>query len=336
MAEGGSDVQGFDPKFDDLPAFILGITEEIWEQRGVETLQNYYTDDIPVRSPDGAVIGNQAVIDATHATLAEFPDRQLLGEDVIWSGDPEQGFLSSHRIFSTATHLGAGAFGEPTGTALRYRVIADCAAIGNQIYDEWLVRDLGAIARQLGYGSRRFAAMQIEAQGGPQHATLPLMTQTDPAPVYRGLGNDDPAGLAHEATLVAMLTGAGPDVEQAYDRAAQLELPGGEQGHGWADAARFWGRLRASFPDLDVEIHHRIGRHDADMAPRSALRWSATGTHAGEGAFGVPTGARVHIMGINHAELGPRGVRREYVVFDEVAIWKQILIHGGEIPSSAP
>ena len=33
------------------------------------------------------------------ATLAEFPDRMLLGEDVIWSGTPEEGMLSSHRIF---------------------------------------------------------------------------------------------------------------------------------------------------------------------------------------------------------------------------------------------
>ena len=45
------------------------------------------------------------MIGATLATLAEFPDRTLLGEDVIWSGDEEAGFLSSHRLLSTATHL---------------------------------------------------------------------------------------------------------------------------------------------------------------------------------------------------------------------------------------
>ena len=31
------------------------------------------------------MVGNKGVIGATMATLAEFPDRRLLGEDVIWS-----------------------------------------------------------------------------------------------------------------------------------------------------------------------------------------------------------------------------------------------------------
>ena len=33
------------------------------------------------------------------ATLAEFPDRQLLGEDVIWCGDPVGGFLGAIALF---------------------------------------------------------------------------------------------------------------------------------------------------------------------------------------------------------------------------------------------
>jgi len=70
------------------------------------------------------VVGNQDVIAATMATLAEFPDRALLGEDVIWSGTPEAGMLSSHRLLSTATHSRPGAYGAPTGTRLQYRIIA--------------------------------------------------------------------------------------------------------------------------------------------------------------------------------------------------------------------
>ena len=80
-------MQGFNPKFNTFPDYILGITHEIWEQRGVDSLNHYYANDIIVRSPASVVIGNQAVIKATYATLDEFPDRQLLGEDVIWSGN---------------------------------------------------------------------------------------------------------------------------------------------------------------------------------------------------------------------------------------------------------
>ena len=63
-------MKGFDPKFKNIPDYILGITNEIWEQRGVEALNHYYADDIVVRSPSSiVVIGNQAVIKATWATL---------------------------------------------------------------------------------------------------------------------------------------------------------------------------------------------------------------------------------------------------------------------------
>ena len=97
-------MKGFDPKFTDFPDYIIGITKQIWEDRDIASLHHYYSDDIVVRSPASVVVGNQGVIAATMATLAEFPDRTLLGEDVIWSGTPEQGMLSSHRLLSNATH----------------------------------------------------------------------------------------------------------------------------------------------------------------------------------------------------------------------------------------
>ena len=322
----GDAMHGFDSRFESPTDYILGITEEIWERRCVERLREYYTADIPVRSPDGAVVGNEAVIAATHATLAEFPDRQLLGEDVIWSDDGAGGFLSSHRIFSTATHSGEGVFGAPTGTALKYRVIADCAARGNQIYDEWLVRDLGVIVRQLGFSPADFAAAQIESDGGAGQVALPLMAQDDPTPVYEGRGNAHPLGQRYVEALSAMTTDPASDVREIYDRAAHLELPGGFQGHGWADAEAFWGELRTCFPEAQLEVHHQIGREDPGLGARSAVRWSLVGQHEGGSHFGEPSGATVHIMGISHAEFGPRGLRREFVLFDEVAIWRQILL----------
>ena len=138
-------MKGFDARFEDLPAYILGVTREIWEGRRVAALHRYYAPDIPMRSPSSVIVGNRAVIAATLATLAELPDRELLGEDVIWSGDEEAGFLSSHRILSVATHAGDGVFGPATGRRIRFRTIAECAAKENVIYDEWLVRDQGAI-----------------------------------------------------------------------------------------------------------------------------------------------------------------------------------------------
>ena len=150
-------MKGFDPKFQDFPDFIIGITKEIWEDRGIHTLHDYYAPDIVVRSPMSLVVGNKDVIAATMATLHEFPDRTLLGEDVIWSGSPEEGLLSSHRLLSTATHLGDGVYGPATGKRLTYRIHADCHARDNRIDDEWIIRDQGAIVRQLGWEPRAYA-----------------------------------------------------------------------------------------------------------------------------------------------------------------------------------
>ena len=118
-------------------------------------------------------------------------------------------------------------------------------------------------------------------------------------------------------------------IPKEYDRACHLEYPGGTTGHGLGSADTFWMGLRSAFPDAEFVIHHQIGRTDPLLSPRAALRWSLTGIHAGWGHFGAPSGAKVHVMGISHAEFGPHGIRREYVVFDEVAIWKQILIKLG-------
>ena len=322
-------MKGFDPKFRDLPDYILGITKEIWEDRGIATLRRYYAPAIKVRSPAGVVVGNKGVIAATMATLAEFPDRTLLGEDVIWCGDGEVGFLSSHRLLSTATHAGDGAYGPATGRALRYRIIADCAVRENQVYDEWLVRDQGAIVRQLGIEPKRFAAEQIAAEGGPERCARPLTPATDVPGDYTGGGNDDPWGERYGAILEGIMAADMASIPRVYDRAVQLDMPGGDAGHGWSAADRFWMRLRSAFPSAVFTTHHRIGREDPIMPPRAALRWSLHGKHDGFGAFGPPSGADVYVMGLSHAEFGPRGLRREWVLFDETAIWKQILLQTG-------
>ena len=322
-------MKGFDPRFKDFPDYILGITREIWEERGIATLEHYYAPEIVVRSPASIVVGNQGVIAATMATLHEFPDRVLLGEDVIWCEGEGGGLLASHRLLSTATHLGDGVYGKATGRRLTYRIVADCHARANQIDDEWLIRDQGAIVRQLGLEPQDYARAAIEKEGGPERCIRPFTPRIDRPGPYRGTGNDNPWGQAYADTLTRIMTADFAVIPKAYDRACQLELPGGVTSFSHGAADRFWMGLRASFPSAEFRIDHRIGRDDPLLPPRAALRWSLQGRHDGWGAFGAPTGAEVHVMGASHAEFGPRGLRREYVLYDETAIWKQILLQAG-------
>ncbi len=316
-------MKGFDPKFSDFPDYIIGITKEIWEDRGIATLNHYYAPDIPVRSPMGIQRGNQAVIASTMATCHEFPDRQLYGDDVIWSGDADR-MLSSHRLLTTATHRGDGQFGQATGKRFRIYVLADCAAAANTIDDEWLVRDYGGIVRQLGMKPRKFARKLIEAEGGPETAARPFLPENDVAGPYTGRGNDNAWGAAYADSLTRIMNADVNHILKDWDRAMQGHYAGARHTTGREAASELWLGLRAAFPSATFRIHHQIGM-DADLRPpRAAVRWSLDGTHDGWGAFGRPSGARVHVMGISHAEFGPWGLRREWALYDEIAVWKQI------------
>ncbi|KXF82996.1 nuclear transport factor 2 family protein [Enterovibrio coralii] len=322
-------MKGFNEKFVDFPDYILSITKEIWEGRNLASLNHYYADDIVVRTPAGLSVGNKDVIAQTAAVLNELPDRTLYGEDVIWSGTPEEGMLSSHRILSEATHLRDGAFGPATGKKLRYRIIADCHAINDQINDEWLIRDQGAIVRQLGVEPKQFAINQIAAQGGAEKCSQPFTPVRDKAGPYHGKGNDNAWGQLYGETLTRMMNAEFSCIPKDYDRAVQADYAGGFTVHSWSAVEQFWIGLRASFPNATFTIDHQIGREDPLMPPRAAIRFSLHGKHDGWGRFGQPSGADVYVMAAAHVEFGPYGIRREFVLFDETAIWKQIALHTG-------
>ncbi len=174
--------------------------------------------------------------------------------------------------------------------------------------------------RQLGTTPEAAARAALEAAAPP----APLTPETDREGPYTGRGNDHEAGARLEALLTEMMAGGFAVIPQAYDRACHLAYPGAVTGHGPADAQAFWLPLRAAFPDAEFTVHHVIGREDAQMPPRAAVRWSLWGRHAEWGAFGAPTGAMVYVLGITHAEFGPHGLRREWTLYDETAIWTQI------------
>ncbi len=322
-------LDGFDPKWRDVPHYINGITAEIWEERRIGTLRQYYGDGLVVRSPASVVVGNDGIIAATMATLAEFPDRELPGEDVIWC-KAEGGFLSSHRLICSATHLGFGAYGAPTGQRLQYRILADCYCSKNAVLDEWLVRDQSAIVVQMGQDVVDWTRRQIAIEGGPALCVKPFTPALDVPGPYLGQGNDHEAGARLASVLERLMGAEFSAVQSEYDRAVMVHYPGHFEGHGWAEVDRFWLPLRSSFPSARFKVHHVVGREDEGMSPRAAVRWSLDGLHDGWGRFGAPTGVPVHVMGITHAEFGPDGLRREWTLVDETAIWKQILLGSGQ------
>ena len=232
-------------------------------------------------------------------------------------------------IFSPGTHTGGGYFGPPTGKRFVIRAIADCAAINNQINDEWLIRDTAGLVLQLGLDPKEFARDLIVREGGTERCVTPFSPAVDVQGPYKSRGNENEWGERLSDILRRMMEKDFSVIRAEYDRAVQTEHPGSTTVHSWADTEKLWMGLRASFPSAEFSVDHQIGREDPMLSPRAAVRWSLNGTHDGWGMFGQPTGAQIHVMGFTHAEFGPYGLRREFTLFDPVSIWKQIFIATG-------
>jgi predicted ester cyclase len=320
-------MQGFHAEFRHLDDYIRVITDRIWEGRQIETIRDYYSDPCGVITPSGATTEVQAVIDGTHATLAQFPDRRLLAEDVIQAGDAQAGFLSSHRIISTMTHLGDGNFGIATGKKVHVRTIADCVCKDNRIVHEWLVRDQSAIAVAVGNSPEALARQWLASRQSP---VLPLPQPA--APIWwRNPMSDEPLAARYAQRVGDMLCGLGFD-ESLYDEAVCSLGPVNSTHYGRKEVQGFYNHYARSVRAASYQIESITFMPAASSMgrpPRVALRWRLKGEHSGQGKFGASGGQPLDILGINHAELvninGQWQVHREWVLIDEIAVWMQVL-----------
>lgn len=312
-------MKGFDAEFQDLDHYIRVITDRIWEGRRLEDIRRYYGDDCAVETPSSVSIGVDPVIEGTRKTLLAFPDRRLLAEDVIISGDEEKGFLSSHRIFSPMTHAGPGAFGAPTSRAVHVRTVADCVCLNNRIIHEWLVRDQAAIARAIGRHERDVAQDWLDAAGGWNKPVMPAA----PAP-YVSFVEQRGKGADYAQAWLDAIGQQGRSARLWSDEVITA-LPGSEVAVGPQARDAFWQSMRQALPTPRVEVEHLVSVDRPGRAAAVAMRWRWHARHEGPGRYGAPTGRPVEILGITHAEIEAGRVVREWVLVDEVANWMQVL-----------
>jgi len=318
-----SSLRGFDAEFRDLDHYIRVITDRIWEGGRIDDIRTYYSDPCIVDTPSSVSTSVQAVIDGTRATLAMFPDRRLLAEDIIQSGDADGGFLSSHRIISTMTHRGDGVFGPATGQRVHARTIADCVCKDNQIVHEWLVRDQGAIALQIGLQPRALAQQWLNQRGG---WNKPLAGHAPQG--YRSHVDTSPAAQAYAKFIEAVALHR-PLETHLYDEAVHHIGPCETTRYGHAEVMAYWHALFKAMEVEHFKVEHLALNKGGDRPDRVALRWRAQARHTNRGAvdgmFGVASGQLVEIMGINHVEIVNGKVLREWVLIDDVAMWMQVL-----------
>jgi len=138
-------MEGFDPIYTDIVDYIVRCTHKIWDERDVGLIYSHYTHNIVLYSSMGTIYNREDVVRDTIQRLASFPERRGLASSVIWNGDDNRGFYTSHLVTGSGRHSQHGHLGAPTGRAFTTRTVADCALLL-----EVLAGDDGIDGRQRG------------------------------------------------------------------------------------------------------------------------------------------------------------------------------------------
>ena len=185
---------GFDPDYTDIVDYIVRCTHKIWEEKAIGLIYTHYSHNATVHHSLGTIYGRETVVKNTLQNQAMWGDLRAYADDVIWGGDDQVGFYTSHRHHNTATQSGYTEFGPPTGRKIQYWGIADCLIKRNLIVEEWLTHDGISVVRQMGYDPVALARRSVLPSTPHTHGEIDRLPTGQQAPVFLDVpaANDDP------------------------------------------------------------------------------------------------------------------------------------------------
>lgn len=327
---------GFDDEFIDIVDYIIRITHRIWEQKNVGLCYQYYGDICPVFTLGGYSECVEQVVQNTLKTIAAFPDRSLIGENVIWKEEEDNTYYSSHLITSIMTNTGNSDFGLATNKTGRVTTIADCVCFENKIIKEWLVRDNSFLIAQLGIdlidAAINFSAITpndtfnewynseynrvLEAK----HRTKLSFTEsswTTESFVYAW------AQTIFNQKQFSTLT-------DYYHVAAAHQWPGGRQSTGLAQISGTLIQWLAQCPDAKMTVDHIAVVGFDEETIDIALRWSVAGTFNPHiDRLSQLKGNRFFVLGCTHMRVKNQKIIKEVTVFDEISLYANMIRESG-------
>ena len=299
----------------ELVDYILGITFEIWEQGRIDNIHDYYAREVEVYSLDGMTSSAKEMVEKTYSTLASYPNRLLIADDVITSGSAKKGF-SSHRIISPMTNLGNTAFGPATGREIQSMNIADCEVNDGLITREWLVRDNLAVTKQLGFNP--LECSRVIAQQFDDRQTAWLSSEFARTTNARSV-----SVFAQDVLENCWIKGDNKTLESVYApycvlKRAPLSIYSGRE-----EVLRHYADWRSAFPDACLSVDHVCSQPFDGNNQRIAVRWSVAAYHKGAFAGRPASGKPVYIMGVTHWQMVDGRIAAEWTVIDELAVLAQ-------------
>lgn len=327
----GFPLAGFDDAFGDIVDYIFKITHWIWAEKSVGKIYDYYDHACMVYTAFDITRSVEEVVNGTVSMMQAFPDRESRFLNVAWSGDDKEGYYTSHLGFSQMTNIGPSAYGEATGRRVNIHTVADCVSRDNKIFREWLVRDNGAMVRQLGFDihevARSLADRDAAAGREPWFIGQPERSagQALPLPLDRPKKTieDRLAHMLHEAWNRRRFDA----LRELYDPAVNVHMAGGREITGVEGLVYHFIQIVAAFPNAVFSFDNYCHADEAD-GTIAAVRWSIRGHHRGNGLFGAPSGKPVYILGMSHFRFNDDKIIEEWTLYDELAILRQIYAHG--------
>ena len=316
---------GFDEGYADIVDYIVRITEEIWVDRAIGRIYDTYDHACTIYSPYGVVRSVEEVIASTVSTLNAFPDGELHHLNVAWSGDENEGFFTSHLGFSRSTNRGASNWGPATGRPIAVHFVADCVSRGNLIHTEWLVRDNGAVVRQLGLDANEVAkkiAARPPAETRVHSPPTALLGQAPRAPL--ALADDGVEAwvrvmfdqlwnqrrldrLGHYLSVDSVCHGGGGRVAAGLRNQQALML-----------------LIMSAMPDATMHVE-KVSFSDETDGVIVAVRWRLEGTSRAGALLGdCPERKPVALMGMSHLRFCGAQIVEHWMVFDEIGALVQV------------
>lgn len=326
-------MRGFEPGYKNIIDYIVRITHRIWEEKDIGYIYDTYSHDCRVWDDVGLQYGRDKIVADTVHTNNAIPDVRLIADEIVWAGDEEVSFHTSHRTMILGTNTGFSRFGPPTGKPLRLLCIANCIARDNEIYDEHVAYDTAALVQQMGLHvvetAKRVAAARPEGPFAPNfEASDPrrmIGQAVPPRHPIPGVVDGNVREFVHAAFETIWNRRNFAAMDRVYAPSVLFEGSTNRVYRGVGQLRSHILSMVAMFPNIFVTIDDLYWMGNAKDGYLVAIRWGGIATHRGHGAYGEPTGREVHLWGITQWLIKDSQVQKEWTVFNEFGILMQIL-----------
>ena len=324
-------MRGFEETYRNIIDYIVRITYRIWEDRNVDYISRCYSDNSMVFDDYGLQLGSKKIIADTQHTTGAFSNIKLIADDIIWAGNDEVGYRSSHRTRIRGTNDGDSKYGPATNKDVDVLVIANCVSLGNDIFLEHVLYNNSSLLQQLGFDLDEMAATmaKVPPAGWPRDnltwSQLRKFGAPDmPISVVEPVSGFDIDQFARHCLDRIWNQRDYGIIDSNYDSGFRFEGTTGRKCSGAAAYTDMVRSLHTAFPDLQFQVDEVYWLGNDDDGYLTSERWSATGTHAGDGSYGPPTGIEAQIWGITQHQIVNGQVVREWMLFNELDLMMQI------------